>query len=103
MHAARAARSFLPLLTNNIASFWRCSCRSGRRFLFITLLLPFFAPSASLRFIITFSRRNSWSSNLVGGQSEALWSSDSEASFFDAVTPSVYTTSIQTVRETGSI
>ena len=33
MRAARAARSFLPLLTNNITAFWRRPCRSRRRFL----------------------------------------------------------------------
>ena len=33
MRAARATRSFLPLLTNNITAFWRCRCRSRCRFL----------------------------------------------------------------------
>ena len=33
MRAALAARSFLPLLTNNVTAFWRCLCRSRRRLL----------------------------------------------------------------------
>ena len=33
MRAARATRSFFPLLTKNVTAFWRCHCRNRRRFL----------------------------------------------------------------------
>ena len=40
MCVARAARSFLPLLTNNITAFWRWRCRCRSRRSFLNSLLP---------------------------------------------------------------